>query len=81
MEMDRASITNVQVAEDIGQDYTTVSRYRSGQRLPSLEVMLAIERAYGWTVQQQAVAANASREEYAVGFEAALSRHVAATPA
>lgn len=81
MSMDRAEITNVQVAEDIGQDYTTVSRYRSGQRLPSLEVMLAIEKAYGWSVQSQAVAASNSREQYATSFEAALARHVASTPA
>jgi transcriptional regulator with XRE-family HTH domain len=79
--MDRAQITNTQVAADIGQDYTTVSRYRSGQRLPSLEVMLAIEKAYHWSVQDQAMAAQHGRPEYARQFEAALTRHVAATPA
>lgn len=82
MSMERADITNVQVAEDIGQDYTTVSRYRSGQRLPSLEVMLAIEKAYGWSVQSQAEASARGRDVYSIEFEKMLAHYVfSITPA
>lgn len=49
----RAAITNVQIGKDIGLDHTTVSRIRSGERLPSIDVMVDVELRYGWRVEQQ----------------------------
>lgn len=49
----RAAVTNVQVGDDIGLDHTTVSRIRTGTRLPSIDVMVDIARVYGWNVEKQ----------------------------
>jgi transcriptional regulator with XRE-family HTH domain len=38
--------SNTTIAEKIGCDYTTVSRLRSGQRVPSLELALRIVQSY-----------------------------------
>ena len=72
MDMSRAAITNVQVGLDIGLDHTTVSRIRSGDRLPSIDVMVAIARVYGWKIDAQVRARTEDR--YASGFEAVLIR-------
>jgi transcriptional regulator with XRE-family HTH domain len=45
--------TNREVAERIGLTHSAVSRIRSGQRFPGIEVMGAIARVYGWPVNQQ----------------------------
>lgn len=49
----RAAITNVQVGDDIGLAHSTVSRIRSGDRLPSVDIMVEIERVYQWKVNWQ----------------------------
>lgn len=41
------------VAEKLGLTIATVSRIRSGDRLPSLGVMRQISNLYGWTIDQQ----------------------------
>lgn len=52
-------LTNSQIAEALGLSESGVSRLRSGDRLPSLEVMQKIELKYGWTVQGQSNARQA----------------------
>ncbi len=52
-------LTNGQVAEALGLSESGVSRLRSGDRLPSLEVMQKIETVYGWSVQGQSNARQA----------------------
>jgi transcriptional regulator with XRE-family HTH domain len=52
-------LTNSQVAEALGLSESGVSRLRSGDRLPSLDVMQTIEKVYGWTVQGQSNARQA----------------------
>lgn len=52
-------LTNSQVAEALGLSESGVSRLRSGDRLPSLEVMQKIETVYGWSVQGQSNARQA----------------------
>lgn len=66
----RAAVTNVQVGKDIDLDHTTVSRIRSGDRLPSLNAMIRIETRYRWKLHIQARARLAGR--YAEAFEKAL---------
>lgn len=39
--------SNQQVAQTLGIHYTTVSRLRSGQRTPSLQLMKQISTTYG----------------------------------
>lgn len=68
--MERAAISNTQVGADIGLDYTTVSRIRSGQRLPSIDVMVQIELRYGWSVGDQARAR--TDDKFAEEFERIL---------
>lgn len=66
----RAAITNVRIASDIGLDHTTVSRIRSGDRMPSLDVMIEIERVYKWAIPLQVVAR--ATDDYAGAFERIL---------
>ena len=54
-------LTNSQIAEALGLSESGVSRLRSGDRLPSLEVMQKIETKYGWTVQGQSNARQAGK--------------------
>lgn len=53
------ALTNGEVAEALGLSESGVSRLRSGDRLPSLQVMQTIETVYGWTVQGQSNARQA----------------------
>jgi len=46
-------LTNEQVGQLIGLSYSAVSRLRSGNRFPSLEVMYKIEAAFDWPIQDQ----------------------------
>ena len=70
METTQAAPTNVEVGLAIGLSHSTVSRIRSGDRLPSMAVMSEIERAYGWTRIDQWAARDAGR--YADEFELAI---------
>jgi transcriptional regulator with XRE-family HTH domain len=69
--MSRANVTNKQIAEVLGLDHTTVSRYRSGDRIPSFEVMAAIATEYNWDLNLQALSRKAN--VWHEGFEAALA--------
>lgn len=67
-----ATITNESIARDLGVSHSTVSRIRSGDRLPSVPLMVQIERAYNWSVQEQV----RSREsgKYPSAFEYAVQQ-------
>lgn len=43
-----------QVAEALGVSVATVSRLCSGDRKPSLDLIVRIEEVFGWSVQDQA---------------------------
>lgn len=61
------ALTNQQIAKTLGLSHSGVSRIRSGERLPSVAVMLKIESEYGWAIQDQAHARALGR--YAQSFE------------
>jgi transcriptional regulator with XRE-family HTH domain len=66
------SPTNAEVGEKIGLTHSAVSRIRSGDRLPSLAAMRAIEKAYGWTRYHQLLARD--QHAYAAAFEQIINR-------
>lgn len=65
----KAAVTNQRVAEDLGITHSMVSRIRSGDRIPSLAVMLTIHE-WGWGLEKQALARKLGT--YASDFEALL---------
>lgn len=67
----RAKVSNVDVGEVLDVAHTTVSRYRSGDRIPSLDVMLKIAEEYNWDLTLQALSKKVGR--WHEGFEAALA--------
>jgi len=71
----RALVTNQQVADDIGITHSAVSRIRSGDRLPSIQLVRKIAATYGWPVEQQIEDLDPAR--YAVAFEAVLAKRYA----
>lgn len=73
MDAMKASVTNQRVADDLGITHSAVSRIRSGDRRPSLTVMLTIHERFDWSLDRQALAW--SLGEYAAGFEAVLAEH------
>lgn len=48
--------THQTVADELGLTVATVSRIRTGSRLPSLEVMQKIAKLTGWSLHDQALA-------------------------
>lgn len=67
----RCSVTNEQVADDLGLTHSMVSRIRSGDRVPSIERMCVIADVLDWTLYEQA---DAKRNgEYADEFETHLT--------
>lgn len=67
-----AAVTNVQVAQAIGMTHSGVSRIRSGDRLPSIDKMIAIEQVLQWPIGSQTQARAEGR--YAAEFEAILAK-------
>jgi transcriptional regulator with XRE-family HTH domain len=67
----RADIANTEIAKTLDVQHTTVSRYRSGDRVPSLDVMLKIAEEYDWGLELQALSRQAGT--WHEGFEAALA--------
>lgn len=59
--------TNESIAVRIGLSHSGVSRIRSGDRIPLVSTQVAIEDAYGWTVEEQARAI--ANGEYAARFD------------
>jgi transcriptional regulator with XRE-family HTH domain len=48
-----APVTNEALGGLLGISHATVSRIKSGTRLPSLEVMNKIRELYNWTIDDQ----------------------------
>lgn len=65
--------TNKAVADKLGMSESGVSRLRSGDRMPSLQLMQKIQEEYDWTVQQQSDRRAAG--DWTKGFEAAILLH------
>lgn len=65
-------VTNEAFARRVGCDYTTASRYRNGQRLPSYAMMQRI--AHAFELPLEALATAAARG--APAFGKYLRRHV-----
>lgn len=63
-------VTNEALGELLGISHATVSRIKSGHRLPSLEVMDKIRELYGWSLDDQTDARNAGT--YHTGFLAVV---------
>jgi transcriptional regulator with XRE-family HTH domain len=72
MIMSTAAITNREVGELLGMTHAGVSRLRSGDRLPSIDIMCEIEKHYQWNIDAQIKARR--NGTYATEFEAALTR-------
>lgn len=70
--MERATVTNQRVAEDLGITHSAVSRIRSGDRTPSLDVMLKMHEEWEWPLEVQAL--SRSLGKYAEDFEAVLAK-------
>lgn len=51
------ALTNREVALRIDRSDALISMMRLGKRLPGMSTMLAIEESFGWTMQEQARAA------------------------
>jgi len=69
--------TNRQVGDRIGLSHSSVSRIRAGERIPSVDVMVVIEREYGWTLADQVTAraqqmADPASQAYVLAFEQAV---------
>lgn len=45
--------SNEVVGQLLGVSHATVSRYKSGDRLPELDTMAKITEVYGWTLDDQ----------------------------
>jgi transcriptional regulator with XRE-family HTH domain len=66
----RASATNVEIARVLGVQHTTVSRWRSGDRVPNRSMMIHIFNRFSFKTDDQLTAAEDGT--YAAKFEAAL---------
>jgi|GEM_PF-5239374 len=63
--------TDKSIAKRIGASVTFVNMLRHGKRTPGAVIMLAIEREFGWKMQDQAKAIDEGR--YAAGFNNAIA--------
>lgn len=72
---ERATVTNEQVAKDLGISHSMVSRIRSSDRHPSVPLMSAINRVYGWSFNAQMRVYG--EPAYAATFEKILNEHYA----
>lgn len=72
MQTTRATVTNQRVAEELGITHSMVSRIRSGDRLPSINLVRQIADKFGWPVSKQIEDLDPKR--YADAFEAVLIR-------
>jgi transcriptional regulator with XRE-family HTH domain len=72
MDTVKAAVTNQRVADDLGITHSMVSRIRSGDRLPSLQLVRRIADRLGWAIDEQI--ATLDPEKYAAGFEELLAK-------
>lgn len=66
----KSNVTNVQVANDLGVDHSTVSRVRSGKMTPGMRFMVKAEEYLGYDLSLQAK--HVRQGKYAGVFEQAL---------
>jgi transcriptional regulator with XRE-family HTH domain len=71
MDAMKAAVTNQRVADDLGITHSAVSRIRSGDRAPGLEVMMTMHESWGWDLAEQALARKLGT--YAEEFERVLA--------
>jgi transcriptional regulator with XRE-family HTH domain len=48
-------VTQSQIAQELGVSLATVSRIRSADRNPTLDLMVKLDEVYGWPISKQAV--------------------------
>ncbi len=58
-------VTNPEFGDTVGCDYTTASRLRSGERLPSRSLLSSIVKAYNLDANEALDAADKGGEEFA----------------
>lgn len=75
---DAPRVTLQRVAQALGCSIATVSRLRAGDRQPSFLLMVAIERAFDWPLEEQARSRAASR--WHLDFDTALNRYYTTQP-
>jgi hypothetical protein len=69
-------MTNGEIGKLIGLSYSAVSRLRRGERLPSVQVMVAIQDAFGWGVADQVwVRSSAGADGFARKFNDELDAY------
>lgn len=68
----RAPVTNQRVADDLGVTHSMISRIRSGDRLPSLQLVRRINATLGWSIDEQI--SSLDPKVYAEAFEAVLAK-------
>lgn len=68
--------TNEYLGELLGVSHAMVSRYRSGDRLPSVDVMQRMKELYDWSIDDQVDARNSGT--YAEQFSALVNERVPA---
>lgn len=71
------TLTNRELGDLVGLTHSSISRIRSGTRIPSSDVMLQIERVFGWPIDEQIRA----RSKYAAEFERRVVAYVKARSA
>lgn len=64
-------LSNAELGAKLGVSHATVSRIRSGNRLPSIGVMSRISELTGWSIDDQVVARN--ENQYSERFDLAFS--------
>ncbi len=72
-----ARLSNVELGELIGLSHSSASRVRSGQRAPGYRVMLAVEKHFDWTLQDQVKTLDRSRAKYGETLEEKATAYAA----
>lgn len=67
-----SAVNQAEAAEALGCSTATVSRLRSGARLPSLDLMREIRRVLSWGIEAQVAAIDSGR--YAIEFAEKMDR-------
>lgn len=67
--------SNELVGQVLGVSHAAVSRYKSGDRLPTIDVMGKIAEVLGWSIDDQYAARQSGN--YASEFAARVSNHAA----
>lgn len=65
-------MTNVEMAEALDVSEATISRIASGERRPSLDLMIEIRRVLRWSIEDQAEEIRC--ETYATEFKRRMER-------